>query len=109
MKIDGSIQPPASVPFHIAKAYGLKATTPVRPVQPAVPATPAEPVRVGDERAGRLSEAGQRLVGGIVPGKIDFSGAQPAPSASLSIYRHPADKNAAATGVSLGRSVDVSG
>lgn len=106
MKIDGSIQPPASLPFHIAKAYGLKATAPAQPVQPAAP---AEPVRGGDERAGRLSEAGRRLVGGVVPGKIDFSGAQPAPSASLSIYRHPADKNAAATGVSLGRSVDVSG
>lgn len=103
MKIDSTS---GSIPFHIAKAYGLKATTPTRSPQPV---TPVEPVRRDDDQAGKLSEAGRRLVGGVVPGKIDFSGSQPAPSAGLSIYRHPADKNAAATGVSVGRSLDVSG
>ncbi len=51
-----------------------------------------------------------RLVAGIVPGGIDFSGDSPQPRrASLPLYRHPADRNAAATGVELGRSVDLNG
>ncbi len=109
MKIDGSTSTSPSNPFHIARVYGLTATTAARPVQPVTPAAPADPTRRADDQAGQLSPAGRRLVGGVVPGKIDFSGTQPAPSAPLSIYRHPAEKNAAATGVSLGRSLDISG
>ncbi len=33
----------------------------------------------------------------------------PSPTGSIELYSHPADKNAAATGVSLGRSIDVTG
>lgn len=35
--------------------------------------------------------------------------ASPSPNGALELYSHPADKNAAATGVSLGRSIDVTG
>jgi hypothetical protein len=61
--------------------------------------------------AAKLSSAAQQLVGARVPGKVDFSGDKPVPSAggSLAMYRHPADKNAAATAVSIGRSLDVKG
>ncbi len=49
-----------------------------------------------------------RVVAAVVPGGIDFSGetAQPRP-ASLPLYRHPADRNVAATGVALGRTLDA--
>ena len=51
-----------------------------------------------------------RLVAGTVSGSIDFSADQPQPSReALSIYRHPADRNAAATGVQAGRLVDIDG
>jgi hypothetical protein len=40
---------------------------------------------------------------------VDFSGAQPVQSGSLPLYANPAAKNAAATGVAIGRSLDVSG
>jgi hypothetical protein len=49
------------------------------------------------------------LVGAVVPGGIDFSADQPVPSAGLPLYRHPAERNAAATGVALGRKLDVNG
>jgi hypothetical protein len=47
----------------------------------------------------------------VVPGGVDFSAneARPTSSAALAFYRHPADKNSAATGVQVGRSIDVSG
>jgi hypothetical protein len=46
----------------------------------------------------------------VVPGAIDFNGETPMPSegASLAMYRNPAAKNAAATGVETGRRVDLS-
>lgn len=49
-----------------------------------------------------------RLVGAVVSGRVDFSGADgPRPGAPLSMYTRPADKNAAATGVSAGRFLDA--
>lgn len=55
--------------------------------------------------------AARKLVAGTVPGKADFS---PGPAGAradgvIPMYRHPADRNAAATGVSVGRSLDISG
>jgi hypothetical protein len=88
------IQP--SNPFHIARAYGLQAR-PVSPVQPA-------------QAGARVAANAQRLVGGMVAGKVDFSGTEPSPAAAaFQMYRHPADKNAAATAVDAGRVVDVTG
>lgn len=50
------------------------------------------------------------VVAGVVPGRIDFTGDAPMPSTgALPMYRHPADKNAAATSVHAGRMVDVVG
>lgn len=49
-----------------------------------------------------------KLVAATVPGKVDFSNnAAPAPTTSIPLYKHPADKNAAATGVFSGRAIDV--
>lgn len=52
-----------------------------------------------------------RLVAGAVPGRVDFSGDTPQPSGSeaLPMYRRPAERNAAATGVQAGRLIDVRG
>ena len=52
----------------------------------------------------------RRLVAATVPGGIDFSGAEPMPTdASLPMYRHPADRNAAATTLTAGRRIDIEG
>lgn len=86
----------------------------------AVPAGKVEAVRFG--RAGVEAESAESsgavelkqrvrgLVGAVVPGRVDFSGAEARHDPdSLPMYRHPAERNAAATGVALGRVLDVRG
>lgn len=100
MRVDGP-----SNPFHIARAYGVPAAAPARveASRSADAVARIEPVR-------REPGPMDRLVAGVVPGAIDFSGETPAPSAgaALAMYRNPAAKNAAATGVETGRRVDLS-
>jgi hypothetical protein len=97
-------------PFHIARAYGVQAGGgPSR----AAATQPISPVsRIAPERSAFAQSQGlRRLVAGVVPGGVDFTESGEAqPSADvLPMYRHPADRNAAATGVSVGRRLDVSG
>jgi hypothetical protein len=54
------------------------------------------------------AEGIRRLVSAVVPGSVDFSGSEPAPSA-LPLYRHPADRNAVGTTLAAGRVIDVQG
>jgi len=91
---------PSSIPFHVAKAYGLLNSPQVRAVQMS---------QRLDATGNRQPNANLRsLVAGVVPGGIDFSGDQPTPTDSaLPMYTHPADRNAAATGVQLGRVLDI--
>jgi len=134
MQINGSF-----LPAHVARAYGLKpAASPEQAaavkaareaaraaqakgpegVSSVKPAQEASPVR-GAEALGTIGASASptgattgahRLVSGVVPGGVDFSADQPRPSApSLPFYRHPADANAAATGVHVGRALDASG
>lgn len=103
-------------PYHIARAYGVQGGSnvgPVKPIQRAV-TTEVQPVAPvsRDNGAGILRDDNlQRVVAGVVPGGVSFGldgSAQPSGTA-LPFYRHPADKNAAATAVSIGRSLDVQG
>jgi hypothetical protein len=49
------------------------------------------------------------MVAASVPGSVDFTADSmaPAPSSALPMYRHPADRNAAATAVNAGRVLDL--
>ncbi|MDX2115115.1 MAG: hypothetical protein SFZ24_05765 [Planctomycetota bacterium] len=92
-------------PFHIARAYGVAAPSSARPPSAASPAPAQAPAATG-----RTPSNVQRLVAGVVPGRIDFSTPEPSHAApTLQLYRHPADRNAAATAVNAGRIVDVRG
>jgi hypothetical protein len=104
---------PPTIPFHVAHAYGTRPTAPAaasrasenaQATQIAAPEKPTGP-------SAKLPNAAQKLVGATVPGRVDFSGSQPTQTtgASLQFYTRPAEKNAAATAVSIGRSLDVSG
>lgn len=57
-------------------------------------------------------QSATRMVAATVPGRVDFfadsTEAAPA-SPALPMYRHPADRNAAATAVNAGRVLDVEG
>lgn len=99
-----------TIPFHLARAYGVQPARPVAPVQPvratghsdgSSPSVSVDPAT----RAG--AEIRERLVAAVVPGRVDFSGTEP--TQTMSLYRHPADRNAAATGVHAGRVIDVTG
>lgn len=104
MKIDSNTPQTAPTnPFHIARAYNINQ---------AARAREAQSVQAPERTSGadKLPSQAQRLVAAVVPGKIDFSGATPrVGSESLPLYRHPADRNVAATGVALGRSLDIQG
>lgn len=108
---------PATIPFHVAKAYGVTPAAQVSRINapgsvgPANASQNVQKTEAADSaQTSGLSAAGQRLVAAVVPGRVDFSGAEPTQSQpTLAMYRHPADKNAAATGVAVGRKLDVAG
>lgn len=98
-----------SNPFHISRAYGVQPpATAARVEAPAATASHAsEPGAVSRGGAGA---GAAKLVAGVVPGRIDFSGDAPTQNTSaIAMYRHPADRNAAATGVNAGRLIDIKG
>lgn len=111
---------PPTIPFHVAQAYGVRpnAQTPRSvgverksdSISQATSFSIPSGVSVGP--AAKLPSAAQKLVGATVPGRVDFSGEKPeqvAGASTLAFYTRPADRNAAATGVSIGRSLDVRG
>jgi hypothetical protein len=105
---------PPTYPFHLAKAYA--ASQPVRTVPPAAAITTASGVTVrpsGDSvqlsgvRPAPLQQNVTRLAAATVQKAADFAPPPPTPTmGALPMYRHPADKNAAATGVQVGRVID---
>ena len=107
--IQGSIPP--SIPFHVARAYGGQRVEAVSNRVVTSEVSPIGKIGSNQENTSEAKANSRRLVAGVVPGRVDFSADAPAPSSSaaMAFYRHPADKNSAATGVRLGRAVDVSG
>ncbi len=109
----------SGIPFHLAKAYGIERTTPVRPItpkaqtprtiSPADRAPASDGLRLFHPQGGSKANPGvANLVGATVPGSVDFSSGDPqARTGSLALYHAPAARNAAATGVDLGRMLDT--
>lgn len=100
---------PPTNPYHIARAYGV---TPAARTSPAAAMIAgARQAAPGDVQDFAQREGVRKLIAGVVPGGVQFdAGGEAQPAApSLPMYRHPADKNAAATAVSVGRSLDVRG
>ena len=118
---------PPTLPFHLAKAYGVKAA----PATPLPKTNQTAPIRPGFDRlegfrptdkadlasAQKTATIKQRLIAAMVPGGVAFgdNGAIPSTKTSkpasgpLPFYRHPADKNAAATAIDLGSRIDTEG
>jgi len=98
---------PAPIPFHAARAYGLRAG-------PEAASTRRADVQDTVELTSKsaMAEAMRDRVAPLIAARVDqpveFAGGPVAPkSGALQMYRHPADKNAAATGVDLGRRLDL--
>lgn len=96
-----SVEARAAGVRDVATVQGVSFLTPSRAADAAVPA----------EAAARI----ERIVAATVPGRVDFDDASFLNSGSLSvggglsIYSRPSDRNAAATGVSVGRALDIQG
>jgi len=100
------------ISFNLAKAYGLQAAVKPQPVQPvaksqavssaASPASSATSVRRADS-----------LAAATVPGKVSFDAApaatRPEAFSPLQMYSRPSDRNAVATAVAVGRTLDIQG
>lgn len=125
--------------LRLAQAYGTAAPSPVTPAaatQSTQPGARVQLLRAADRvdiaaRVGPPDPARKaaQLVAAVVPGRVDFtvgegrgtgvidSATTPArtaaaPSTSggpLPFYRAPSDRNAAATAIMIGRTVDVAG
>ena len=95
-------------PSQIARLYGAAQAT-----RPAPAKTPDSAGRIEsvNQTERTLNTRAARLVAGVVPGGIDFhETGQATPSAStLQMYRHPADRNVAATQQQVGQRVDLTG
>jgi len=113
MQINGSL------PFHVARAYGVSTAQPAAPSRPATPANAAPPTpppaQVQPTDAADTTQPSakiQSLVAGQVTQPIDFNAtpaAKLAPGATLQLYNRAADRIEAATAVRIGRSLDVTG
>ncbi len=98
--------------LHIAQAHEIH--RPVRAVR--IEPVAAFPLPSSSSASARLEPSVRRdaapkvwrMVAGRVAGSIDFSADAPRPTGpAIPMYRHPADRNVAATGVGLGRLIDL--
>lgn len=107
----------------IASNFSFPAATRAYSVRPAAPASAAQAVesaqrtepiaRIGQRAEPRPASDPSRLVAAQVDPIVlarDVAAVQGRPTDGLlPMYRHPADRNQAATGVALGRSLDIKG
>lgn len=99
------------IPFSTAaQAYRTVQPPQVRPVAQVRPVSrPAARDTLDISAAARArTQPTSKLAAARVPGRVSFEASAPASAGgSLPIYTHPADRNAAATGISAGRLIDT--
>jgi hypothetical protein len=118
MQINGPI------PFHVAKAYGVKpggapaplAATGAAPAPFSIAQASPLPTANSIDALSQLAAAPRsakvdRLVGGTVNTPLSFDGAatRTPGTGSLQLYTRAADKIEAAVAVNVGRAIDVTG
>ena len=103
---------PPTLPFHLARAYAAGSGKSARSLpQSALGDLGGRTDAVDSVELSSGRRGISRLVAAKVPGLADFAPpAASSPDGSVfPMYRHPADKNAAATGVSMGKLIDLNG
>lgn len=108
MRLTGT--PPSTPTTAAQRAYAASLAAPAAPGRAPASDSPDVSAVLAAAREKRQTNL-SRLVAGVVPGRVDFTGDTPQPSGSeaLPLYRRPAERNAAATGVQAGRLIDVRG
>jgi len=98
-----SVRPLSAQP-NVAGLQRSQQNAPIAQIRPVAPKTP-EPKPTADPSrlvAAKVDAIDLTLDVASIKGK-------PTPAGSYPLYRHPADRNTAATGVEVGRSLDVRG
>ena len=98
---------PSILSLRLSRAYGAPLSLPRAAGATAPAITPAAP-----RPQSKLPDAAQRLFAATVPGGITFDDATGTPTPTrdaIPMYRHPADRNAAAVAIEIGRAIDVRG
>jgi hypothetical protein len=113
MQINGSL------PMHVARAYGVSVTRPVATAQVSTAAAAPQPVEraAPTEPLARIERTAvpgkvNQLIAGAVPGAVTFDGSFtpiPGEAPTLKLYTRAADTIEAATGIQLGRAIDLKG
>ena len=94
----------------VNKVKPLQSTSDVRAAGVARDSMDVAQIQNTAQTSAARSRIVSKLVAATVPGTIDFStSGAPTQNTSIPLYKHPADKNAAATGVWSGRAIDVEG
>lgn len=91
-------QIPPTLPFRVAAAYGVPSPL------PGVAPTTERAARASGLVAARVADSAELDAAHLAAGTRSAGSA-----GSLSLYRNPAEKNAAATGVAQGKLIDVEG
>jgi len=97
----------SSLSFQAASAARAYARPAPRPTNTTAFPTSVDRLDTVDVGSQRAPAAARALVAATVPGPVTFTAPAPALGGAYQMHRHPADRNAAATGVDLGRRVDV--
>lgn len=114
MNVTNHLQPLTSPtnPHHIARAYGVRPGSPAASA-PGVQRSTATAAAAPTGNVQAVHAPGVRnLVAGVVPGRVEFDAsgeARVGGSGAYALYGRPADKNAVATAVNVGRTLDVKG
>ena len=101
----------ATFPPHVARAYGVRAAPQVTRAVRSEPTTSTDAIAKIAPATPKATGAVNRLVAQVVPGSISFneSGVAMPKAPSLPIYTNGADRNAAATRIAIGSSLDITG
>lgn len=106
-----ALAPPSAPPARIERVQDAIDLTPAARAVETAPIARLAPARPTPSEAVQDNAGLQKLVAATVPGSIDFRGETPEPGPArreaLPLYRHPADRNEAATGINAGRVVDT--
>jgi hypothetical protein len=101
------VRPVAHAPAIARSDVDLRASARMDSFQFSSPARAAMPIRT--TMPDGPSPGASRMVAATVGGRIDFQEPASQTDGALPMYRHPADRNAAATAVNAGRVLDVEG
>ncbi len=101
----------ATFPPHVARAYGVRTAPPVARAVRSEPTAGADAIAKIAPAQPKATGAVNRLVAQVVPGSISFTdnGVAMPKAPSIPIYTNGADRNAAATRIAIGSSLDITG